>query len=180
MGSWWRAHLDWRAPGRRRCRWAPPASWSARAPDSWAGATTATTGPATAALDQTTGADVTPAVYLRLLVTSQWQTHQLIRDCCVYQRMSQTVVRQIELKASSPKATAQLNKRSMQNVPSRRVDVGGYLLVLQTVAPDPFQQVAQAGNQCVFFHTNMQWLAMAQFKRLLAHLVDQNAFRLFV
>lgn len=53
-----------------------------------------------------------------------------------------------------------------------------YLFRLQTVRPDAFQEVAQAGNHRIVFDARNGHLAVAQLKGLAAHLSDEQALRL--
>lgn len=52
------------------------------------------------------------------------------------------------------------------------------LFNLQPVAPDPLQQVAQAGDQGVLLHTGDADLAVTQLHGLPAHLLHQHALGL--
>lgn len=53
-----------------------------------------------------------------------------------------------------------------------------YLLDLQAVAPYPFQQVTEAGNQGVLLQASYVCFSMAQFHCFVSHLLHQHAFRL--
>ncbi len=53
-----------------------------------------------------------------------------------------------------------------------------YLFDLQTVAPDPFQQITQAGDERVLLHTSDANLPVAQLHRFPSHLLHQHAFGL--
>ena len=52
------------------------------------------------------------------------------------------------------------------------------LFNLQPVAPDPLQQVTEAGDESVLFHPRDADLPVAQLHRLPAHLLHQHALRL--
>ena len=52
------------------------------------------------------------------------------------------------------------------------------LFNLQPVAPDPLQQVAEAGDESVLLHPRDADLPVAQLHRLPAHLLHQHALRL--
>ncbi len=53
-----------------------------------------------------------------------------------------------------------------------------YLFDLQTVAPDSFQQITQAGDERVLLHTSDANLPVAQLHRFPSHLLHQHAFGL--
>lgn len=53
-----------------------------------------------------------------------------------------------------------------------------YLFDLQTVAPDSFQQITQAGDECVLLHSSDADLPVAQLHRFPSHLLHQHAFGL--
>ncbi len=53
-----------------------------------------------------------------------------------------------------------------------------YLFLLQSVAPDTFQQVTQAGNECVFLHPGDGGLPVTQLHGLLTHLLYQHTLGL--
>lgn len=51
-----------------------------------------------------------------------------------------------------------------------------YLFDLQTMTPDPFQKITQAGDERVLLHPRDADLPMAQLHRLPAHLLHQHTF----
>lgn len=53
-----------------------------------------------------------------------------------------------------------------------------YLFDLQTVAPDSFQQITQAGDERVLLHASDANLPVAQLHRFPSHLLHQHAFGL--
>lgn len=59
---------------------------------------------------------------------------------------------------------------------SPRASCGGYLLDLQAVAPYPFQEVTEAGDQGVLLQARYVCFSVAQLHCFVAHLLHQHAF----